>query len=90
MDEKPESTHLARRAFLKNAARFGFALPVITTFTMSGISEPPADYRATSGNQPRHGFFDHDFGHDFGHGFFDRGFFDRHRGGSANQTGGGW
>jgi hypothetical protein len=51
MDETPESTHLARRAFLKNAARIGFVLPVITTFTMSGIGEPSANYRATSGNQ---------------------------------------
>jgi hypothetical protein len=51
MDETPESTHVARRAFLKNAARIGFVLPVITTFTMSGIGEPSANYRATSGNQ---------------------------------------
>ena len=51
MDETPKSTYVARRAFLKKAARMGFVLPVITTFTMSGIAEASDDYRATSGNQ---------------------------------------
>jgi hypothetical protein len=85
MDEKPQSTHLARRAFLKNAARIGFTVPVITTFTMAGIGEAAADSRGASGNQTRHGLFDHDL---FDHDFVDR-VFDRHRGSSGNQTQGG-
>jgi len=39
MDEKPESMHLARRAFLKNAARIGFAVPVnLARYVMDRIT----------------------------------------------------
>lgn len=55
MDENSESIQVARRAFLKNAARIGFALPVITTFTMAGIGEASADCRGGSGNQSKGG-----------------------------------
>ena len=65
MDEKPRSMQVARRAFLKNAARIGFALPVITTFTMAGIGEASAGCRGGSGNQSQGGgsvggSFDHE------------------------------
>lgn len=61
MDEKSESIQVARRAFLKNAARIGFALPVITTFTMAGIGEASAGCRGGSGNQSQGGgIFSHD------------------------------
>lgn len=68
MDEKPESMHLARRAFLKNAARIGFAVPVITTFTMAGIGEASADCRGGGGNQTQGGggILGGIFGHDKG------------------------